>query len=110
MPAYIPPALRRKLAGQTAPKATRKVKEKKLRFPSNATAENSLNVSFAPVSKLFSDTASSVYKIFHSSLATRKLRSKPLKKVLKTGAKTPIRPTSAPHIIKKTIKKRPTSL
>ena len=110
MPAYIPPALRRKLAGQTAPKATRKLKEKKLRFPSNATAENSLDVSFAPVSKLFSDTASSVYKIFHSSLATRKLRSKPLKKVLKTGAKTTLRPSSASPMKMKRTKKRPTSL
>jgi hypothetical protein len=110
MPAYIPPALRRKLAGQAQPQRTRRTREKKLRFPSNATAENSLDVSFAPVSKLFSNTASSIYKVFSSSFATRKVRKTPLKKVLKTGARTTLRPASASPMKKKTMKKRPASI
>ncbi len=110
MPAYIPPHLRKKLAGQTEKPKKRQTK-KQLRFPSNTTGENSRNVSFAPVSKLFSEAASSVYKVFSSALATRKLRKKPVKKVLKSGKKEALRPQSASPAKKKTMKqKRPASV
>lgn len=108
MPAYIPPHLRKKLATEKPKKRTTK---KQLRFPSNTTGENSRNVSFAPVSKLFTETASTIYKVFSSALQTRKLRKKPLKKVLKSGKKEALRPQSASPAKKKTIKqKRPASV
>ena len=106
MPAYIPPHLRKKLA--TKPKSRQT--QKQLRFPSNTTGDNSRNVSFAPVSKLFSEMTTSVYKVFSSAFQTRKLRRKPLKKVLKTGKKEALRAHSASPI-KKTLKqKRPASV
>ncbi len=110
MPAYIPPHLRKKLAGQTE-KPKKRQTVKKLRFPSNTTGDNTRNVSFAPVSRLFSNAASTVYKAFSTALQTRKLRRKPVKKVLKTGKKEVLRPQSASPLKKKTLKqKRPASV
>ena len=109
MPAYIPPHLRKKLAGQTETKPKKQTK-KQTRFPSNTTGENSRNLSFAPVSKLFTDTATSIYKVFSSQLATRKIRRKPKTKVLKTGKKGVLRASSASPLTKKQPKKRPASV
>lgn len=110
MPAYIPPALKRKLAGMKEAKPKRQTK-KQTRFASNTTGNNSRNLSFAPVSKLVSNSATSVYKVFSSALSTRKLRRNPLKKILKTGKKTILRAFSASPIRGKTIKhKRPASV
>ncbi len=109
MPAYIPPHLRKKLAGIKENKPKRQTK-KQTRFASNTTGENSRNLSFAPVSKLFTDTATSIYKLFSSQLATRKIRRKPKTKVLKTGKKGVLRASSASPLTKKQPKKRPASV
>jgi hypothetical protein len=106
MPAYIPPHLRKKVVEKPKKRQTKK----QIRFPSNTTGDNSRNVSFAPVSKLFSDTISSVYKAFSSALQTRKLRRKPLKKVLKSGKKEALRPQSASPLKKTMKQKRPASV
>jgi hypothetical protein len=106
MPAYIPPHLRKKLVEKPKKRQTKK----QLRFPSNTTGDNSRNVSFAPVSKLFSETVSSVYKVFSSALQTRKLRRKPLTKVLKSGKKEALRPQSASPPKKTMKQKRPASV
>jgi hypothetical protein len=106
MPAYIPPHLRKKLAE----KPTKRKTKKQLRFPSNTTGESSRNVSFAPVSKLFSEVTSSVYKVFSSALQTRKLRRKPVKKLLKSGKKEALRAHSLSPQQKTMKKKRPLSV
>lgn len=106
MPAYIPPHLRKK----AAPQAKKRQTKKQLRFPSNTTGDNSRNVSFAPVSKLFSSAAATVYKVFSSALQTRKVRGKPLKKVLKTGKKEALRAQSASPLKKTMKQKRPASV
>lgn len=106
MPAYIPPHMRKKMA------KPKRITHKQTRFASNTTGDNTRNVSFAPVSKLFTETASTIYKVFSSALQTRKLRKKPLKKVLKSGKKEALRPQSASPLKKnKTLKKkRPASV
>jgi hypothetical protein len=109
MPAYIPPHLRKKLAGAKEAKPKRQTK-KQTRFASNTTGDNTRNLSFAPVSKLISDTATSIYKVFSSQLATRKIRRKPKTKVLKTGKKEVLRASSASPITKRQTKKRPASV
>jgi hypothetical protein len=106
MPAYIPPHLRKKLVEKPKKRQTKK----QLRFPSNTTGDNTRNVSFAPVSKLFSELTTSVYKVFSSALQTRKLRRKPLTKVLKSGKKEALRPQSASPRTKTMKKKRPASV
>ena len=107
MPAYIPPHLRKKVVEKPKKRQTKK----QFRFASNTTGDNSRNVSFAPVSKLFSDVTSSVYKVFSSALQTRKLRRKPVKKLLKTGKKEALRAHSLSPQTKKTMKKkRPASV
>lgn len=102
MPAYIPPHLRKKGVEKTKQPKTKK----QLRFPSNTTGESSRNVSFAPLSKLFSG----VYKVFSSALQTRKLRRKPLSKVLKTGKKGALRAQSLSPPKKTMKQKRPASV
>lgn len=102
MPAYIPPHLRKK--GPT--KLKKSLTKKQVRFPSNTTGESSRNVSFGPVSKLFSDIGSSVYRVFSSSFETRKLRKKSLTKVLKTGKQGVLRRSSASPLMKQSIKKK----
>ncbi len=109
MPAYIPPALKRKLAGMKDEKPKRQTR-KQTRFASNTTGNNSRNLSFAPVSKLISDTATSVYKVFSSQLATRRIRRKPKTRVLKTGKKGALRASSASPLRKRQTKKRPASV
>lgn len=105
MPAYVPPHLRKKMA------KPKRLTKKQLRFASNTTGDNTRNVTFAPVSKLFSEAATSVYKVFSSAFQTRKLRRKPLKKVLKTGSKAALRAQSASPPKRKTMKqKRPASV
>lgn len=106
MPAYIPPHLRKKLNEKPKKRQTKK----QLRFASNTTGDNTRNVSFAPVSKLFSEVTSSVYKVFSSALQTRKLRRKPVKKLLKTGKKEALRAHSASPLKKTMKKKRPLSV
>ena len=103
MPAYIPPHLRKKMA------KPKRITSKQLRFASNTTGDNTRNVSFAPVSKLFSNAATSIYRVF--STQTRKLRRKPIKKILKSGTKAALRPRSAsPPKSKAVTQKRPASV
>ena len=105
MPAYIPPHLRKKIA------KPKRITHKQLRFASNTTGDNSRNVSFARVSKLISNTVTSVYKVFSSAMQTRKLRRKPVKKVLKSGTKALLRRHSSSPPKRKTMKqKRPASV
>ncbi len=81
---WLPPHLRGKAGRPVSPK-------RGVRFPSNATGEPSENVRFKAAPTRFrngNQTRSAKYAKISRSLATRKLRSKPLKSVLKRKATT----------------------
>ncbi len=78
---YIPPHLRGKVSTVVAPL-------RGVRFPSNATGEESADVRYkkAPTSyRNRNMSRSEKYTAISRKLATRKLRTKPIKSVLKKG-------------------------
>lgn len=78
---YVPPHLKGKAGRPVGP-------TKGVRFPSNATGEECANVSYkkAPTSYRNKNMSrSEKYKTISRRLATRKLRTKPVKSVLKQG-------------------------
>lgn len=78
---YIPPHLRGKASVSVAP-------TKGVRFPSNATGNESVNVKYKKAPTSYRNrtlSRSEKYAGVSRRLATRKLRSKPVKSVLKKG-------------------------
>lgn len=78
---YVPPHLRGKV-GATA------TKPRGVHFPSNATGEESMNLRYKKAPTVYrngSQTRSEKYADLSRRLSTRKVRSKPLKSVLKKG-------------------------
>ena len=81
---WVPPHLRGKAGKPVGP-------SKGVRFPSNATGEPSENVRFKAAPTQFrngNQTRSAKYAKLSRRLATRKLRTKPLKSALKRKAIT----------------------
>ena len=94
---YIPPALRKKMAAEAAAAAAEAPK-KGVRWPSNAHGDPSFNVKYKKAPSKFhskSPTRSQKYAAISRRLSTRKLRSKPVKGLVK-GKTAKIRPSSAP--------------
>ena len=94
---YIPPALRKKMAAEAAA-AEAAPKKKGVRWPSNAHGDPSFNVKSKKAPTKFvnaSPTRSQKYKAISRKLSTRKLRSKPVKGLVK-GKTAKLRPSSAP--------------
>jgi hypothetical protein len=78
---YVPPHLRGKTGRPVSPK-------RGVRFPSNATGEESANVRYKKAPTSFRNrnmSRSEKYVAISRRLATRRLRSKPVKSVLKKG-------------------------
>jgi hypothetical protein len=79
---YVPPHLRGKVAAAPV------VRRRGVHFPSNATGEESMNVRSKKAPTRFRNAnlaRSEKYKAMSRSLATRKLRNKPVKSLLKRG-------------------------
>lgn len=79
---YVPPQLRGKVAAAPAPKP------RGVHFPSNATGEESMNVRSKKAPTHFRNanlSRSEKYKAMSRSLATRRVRNKPVKPLLKRG-------------------------
>lgn len=78
---YVPPHLRGKASVPVGPM-------KGVRFPSNATGNESANVKYKKAPSSFRNrnlSRSEKYASMSRRLSTRKIRSKPLKSVLKRG-------------------------
>lgn len=78
---YVPPHLRGKASGPVGP-------SRGVRFPSNATGEESANVRYKKAPTTYRNrnmSRSEKYAAISRRLGTRKLRSKPVKSVLKKG-------------------------
>lgn len=100
---YIPPALRKKMAAEAAAAeaAAAKPAKKGVRWPSNAHGDPSFNVKYKKAPSKFREgsiTRSQKYKAISKKLATRKIRNKPVKSLLK-GKTAKVRPASAPAVL-----------
>lgn len=83
---YVPPHLRGKAMRPASPP------KRGVRFPSNTTGNNTRNRSYKKAPTAFLNSAeespSTKYMKISKRLATRKLRTKPVKSVLKRGKQT----------------------
>lgn len=79
---YVPPHLRGKAAAAAAPA------KPGIRFPSNTIGDETQNVKYAAAPREYRNAnqpRSAKYRALSRKLATRKLRAKPLKPILKRG-------------------------